>query len=166
MSVQETQTRKHVNTQTREAERLVAFAHAVRDSTLERLRRVPPGRENWRFAPGAMSFADLAQHLVDTDEWLFKKIKVKKLDPILGEAGTVEITDRAEYLALIDALVRTGDARCALLESLTDDQLDEKIFDARFGGEVSLWWIIVRGNLDHEIHHRGQIASYLRAVDV
>ncbi len=133
---------------------------------MKRLWQVPIGQENWRFAPGAMSFADLAQHLVDTDEWLFKKMEVKTLDPIVGYAGVVEITDRAEYLALLDALVRTGVQRSALLESLTEDQLDEKIFDARFGGEVSLWWIIVRGNLDHEIHHRGQLAAYLRAMDV
>ena len=29
-----------------------------------------------------------------------------------------------------------------------------------------MWWIIVRGNLDHETHHRGQIAAYLRMLDV
>ena len=34
------------------------------------------------------------------------------------------------------------------------------------GQEVSVWWIIVRGNLDldHEIHHRGQLSSYPRAI--
>ena len=34
------------------------------------------------------------------------------------------------------------------------------------GKEVSVWWIIVRGNLDldHEIHHRGQLSSYPRAI--
>ncbi len=154
-----------MSTQTREGQRLARFARAVRESTLKRLRRVPPGRENWRIAPGAMSFADLAQHLIDTDEWLFKKIEVKTLDPIVGYTGVVEITDRADYLALLDALVRTGAQRCALLENLTEDQLDEKIFDARYEGEVSLWWIIVRGNLDHEIHHRGQLAAYLRAIE-
>ena len=147
-----------------EGQRLAEFARAVRDSTLKRLRRVPPGHQNWRIASGAMSFADLAQHLVDTDEWLFKKMEEKTLDPIVGHTGAG--TDWAEYLALLDALVHTGAQRCALLESLTEDQLDEKIFDARFGGEVSLWWIIVRGNLDHEIHHRGQLATYLRAMDV
>ncbi len=149
-----------------EGQRLAAFAHAVRESTLKRLRRVPPGRENWRIAPGAMSFADLAQHLVDTDEWLFKKTEGKTLEPIVGYTGAIEIADRAAYLALLDALARTGERRCALLESLTEKQLAEKIFDARFGGEVSLWWIMVRGNLDHEIHHRGQMAAYLRALDV
>jgi uncharacterized damage-inducible protein DinB len=37
--------------------------------------------------------------------------------------------------------------------------------DDRFGGEVTLWWTIVRGNLEHEAHHRGQIAVYLRIVN-
>jgi len=40
---------------------------------------------------------------------------------------------------------------------------DREVFDERFG-ETTLWWIVVRGNLDHEIHHRGQIAAYLRDV--
>ena len=148
-----------------EAQRLAAFARAVRESTMKRLRRVPPGRENWRITPGAMSFADVAGHLVDTDEWLFKKLTVKTLDPILGEAGSVTVPDRAAYLALLEALARTGERRCALLESLTAEDLDETIYDARFDGAVSVWWIIVRGNLDHEIHHRGQIVAYLRALE-
>lgn len=148
-----------------EAQRLAAFARAVRESTMKRLRRVPPGRENWRITPGAMSFADVAGHLVDTDEWLFKKLTVKTLDPILGEAGSVTVPDRAAYFALLEALARTGERRCALLESLTAENLDETIYDARFEGAVSVWWIIVRGNLDHEIHHRGQIVAYLRALE-
>ena len=153
-----------MNSPTPESQRLAAFARAVRESTLKRLRRVPPGQENWRITPDAMSFADQAQHLIDTDEWLFKKLAIKTLDPILGEAGTVTVADRAEYEVLLDALARSGARRNALLESLTAEQFDETIYDARFDGEVSAWWIIVRGNLDHEIHHRGQIIAYLRAL--
>ena len=153
-----------MNTQKLEGQRLSAFARAVRGSTLKRLRLVPPGQENWRITPEAMSFADHAGHLIDTDEWLFKKLAVKTLDPILGEAGSVTVADRAEYEALLDALTRSGERRCALLESLTTEQFDETIYDARFDGAVSVWWIIVRGNLDHEIHHRGQIVAYLRAL--
>ncbi len=153
-----------MNTPTPESQRLAAFARAVRESTLKRLRLVPPGQENWRLTPGAMSFADQAQHLIDTDEWLFKKLDVKTLDPILGEAGTVTIAHRAEYEALLDALARSGQRRDALIKSLTDEDFDALIYDARFDGEVSVWWIIVRGNLDHEIHHRGQIVALLRAL--
>lgn len=39
------------------------------------------------------------------------------------------------------------------------------MFDQRFGGEVSVWWIVMRGNLEHESHHRGQVAAYVRALE-
>jgi uncharacterized damage-inducible protein DinB len=42
--------------------------------------------------------------------------------------------------------------------------MQSKIYDDRFNDEVSIEWIILRGNLDHEIHHRGQIAVYLRML--
>ncbi|MCP3956920.1 MAG: hypothetical protein GY719_03610 [bacterium] len=148
-----------------EQDDLVEFARAVRESTLERLRAVPQGSENWRVSPGAMSFAELAQHLVETDDWMQAKMNDPDLEPILGQAGTVTVTDREQYLALVEALVRTGQRRERLLVSLDSDALQTRIHDARFGGEVSRWWIIVRGNLDHEIHHRGQIATYLRVLE-
>ena len=38
------------------------------------------------------------------------------------------------------------------------------IYDDRYNDMVSIEWVILRGNLDHEIHHRGQIAAYLRVL--
>jgi len=148
-----------------EADRLAAFARAVRESTLTRLRRVPPGSENWRIDGGAMSFADLARHIADADHWLFQKLNDPALPAMTGRAHLVEIAARDEYLALLAELEETGRRRAALLESLTADRLSQKLPDERFGGAASVWWIIVRGNLDHEIHHRGQIAAWLGVVE-
>ena len=89
-------------------------------------------------------------------------LELKNLKPILGQPGLVKITHRSQYLSLLDELRQTGIRRNQLLESITPAQLSEMIFDWRYGQKVSVWWIIVRGNLDHEIHHRGQIATYLR----
>jgi uncharacterized damage-inducible protein DinB len=143
---------------------LADFSKAVRTSTIKRLQLVPPGKENWRFSPGAMSSADIAFHLIETDEWLFKKIRFKNLKSILGKSGTVEIQTRNDYLKLIEELINSGEKRSGLILSFDDKGLQEKIYDDRFGKEVSVWWIIVRGNLDHEIHHRGQLSAYLRAI--
>jgi uncharacterized damage-inducible protein DinB len=142
--------------------RLADFAEAVRESSLKRLRRVPPGKENWRVALDAMSFADTARHLINADEWLFRQLE-KSIPAIKGEAGLENIKSRDEYDALLGELEKTGGQRASLLRGLTDDRFSELIFDERFG-EVTVWWVIVRGNLDHEIHHRGQIAAYLRVV--
>lgn len=143
---------------------LAAWSRAVRESSLKRLRLVPAGRETWRPTAEAMSFADLAQHLIDADDWLFEKLEVRTLEPMVGRAGITGEPSRAEYLDLLARLERTGRQRSDLIEGLSPEQLVEPIFDRRFGGEVTVWWVIVRGNLDHEVHHRGQIAVYLRMV--
>ena len=148
-----------------EVNRLAEFARAVRESTLKRLRRVPPGSENWRIHDEAMSFADLARHIADADRWLFAKLDDPSLPAMTGPTHPVEIADRREYLNLLAELEETGRQRAALLESMTADRLAQKLPDERFGGAASVWWIIVRGNLDHEIHHRGQIAAFLRIVE-
>ena len=147
-----------------EGKRLAEFSRAVRESTLKRLRLVPVGFENWRITPESMNVADLAQHLIDADEWLFKKLELSTLPPIVGKPGFVQVQNRDRYQDIISQLERTGQRRAAMLEQITDRQLSELISDDRFGAEVTAWWIIVRGNLDHEIHTRGQIAAYLSAM--
>ncbi len=147
-----------------EGKRLAEFSTAIRESTLKRLRLVPQGYENWRLSEEAMSFADLAQHLIDADYWLLEMLRTKNLDPIVGKPRLAEVSNRNQYLALLDKLKQVGVRRAQMLESIKDIQLSEMIFDRRFGREVSAWWIIVRGTLDHEIHHRGQIVVYLRAI--
>jgi uncharacterized damage-inducible protein DinB len=148
-----------------ESQRLAELSKAVRESTLKRLRAVPAGHENWRIESEGMSFADIAQHLADADRWLFEKHKVKNLDPIQGRSNCVNIATRGQYEMLLMRLIECGRERALFLEKLTADKFGEKIHDSRFGGEVSVWWIIVRGNLDHEIHHRGQIAAMLRMLN-
>lgn len=149
-----------------ERENLAAWSRAVRESSLKRLRRVPAGRESWRPTAEAMSFADLARHLLDADEWLFKKLAERALEPMVGRAGSAGEIARAGYLELLDRLEETGRWRAELITALSPEQLAEPVFDRRFGGEVTVWWVIVRGNLDHEIHHRGQIAVYLRMAGI
>jgi uncharacterized damage-inducible protein DinB len=143
---------------------LSEFSLAVRESTIKRLNQVPAGMENWKISPNAMSFADTAQHLIDTDDWLFKKIIRKTIPPIKGVAGSVIILRNDEYKDLIGKLYKSGENRTALINGLTEEQLNELIYDERFGKEVTVWWIIVRGNLDHEIHHRGAVAAALRVL--
>ncbi|MHC4133790.1 MAG: DinB family protein [Planctomycetota bacterium] len=143
----------------RECERLADLSDAVRESSLKRLRQVPPGRETWRPDPGSMSFADLAQHLLDCDAHLARSLREGPQPPEHGGVGIAGPQEREEYDALVDALDLSGAERRELIESIHD--FDRVAFDERFG-ETTVWWVVARGNLDHEIHHRGQIAAYLR----
>jgi len=147
-----------------ESLRLSEFSLAIRESTIRRLKAVAEDRENWSPDPDAMSFADIAQHLIDCDKWLFEKLKNPGLKSITGKAGTAQVQSHGEYLQLLEALKRIGAMRAELIKHLNGRDWSNLIFDDRVFGKVEVWWLIVRGNLDHEIHHRGQIATYLRLM--
>jgi uncharacterized damage-inducible protein DinB len=145
---------------------LAAFSLAVRGSSLKRFRVVPDGMDNWRVTPESMSIADLAQHLIHADDWLFRKFADPSVPIIAGNPGEVTIARRNEYESLLSKLIETGKMRAELLTNLTDDELSKRIPDDHYGGgkDSSIWWILVRANLDHEIHHRGALAVYLRVL--
>ena len=147
-----------------ESERLAALASAIRESTLKRVRLVRTGTENWRLTPESMSFGDLVFHLIEADEWLFRKLAEPSLAPMVGRAGTTFISAPAEWAALCARLEETGRRRAALLKSLSTPQLGAIVPDQRFPAPVTVWWVIVRGNLEHEVHHRGQLIAWLRAA--
>lgn len=147
-----------------EALRLSECARAVRESTLKRLLLVPNGRENWQPTEQALSLADIAQHLVEADEWLFAKLANPRLAGMKAVAGTGRVADHAEFLAVVERLRVLGEQRREIISRLSNAALDSLVFDDRFGGEVSVWWVIVRGNFEHEAQHRGQLASYLRLI--
>lgn len=146
-----------------EGKRLAEFSRAVRESTIKRLKKVPQGKEHWSPEPGGMSFADTAHHLAESDKWLFQKLNDPALTKMEGKAGEAAGSTPGNFQTLIAHLQELGERRTRLLSTLTDEVLDSPMHDDRFG-DVTVWWVIVRGNLDHEAHHRGQLAVYLRLI--
>jgi uncharacterized damage-inducible protein DinB len=145
-------------------DRLSRLAGAVRESTLKRLRLVGPGLEMWRPTSGAMSPAELARHLLDCDRWLFDVLNGIVADPIVGPPAPASSFSRTDYIELLKNLESSGVERQRSLAALSEARLAERWHDRRFGPETPLWWTITRGNLDHEAHHRGQLAVYLRLM--
>ena len=145
-------------------ELLLDFCKAVRESTLKRLRAVHEGYENWRASKNSLSFAEIAKHLIESDEWTIKKINKPTIQSILPEKGSIDNCSREEFNELISTLEESLEKKIKFFNSLGEEKMQSKIYDDRFDDEVSIEWIILRGNLDHEIHHRGQIAVYLRLL--
>lgn len=144
---------------------LIDFCKAVRDSTLKRLKAVPEGFENWRASKNSLSFAEIVKHLVESDNWTIKKINEPSIKSILPEKGSIENCSWEKFNAMISELEESLEKKIKFFSSLGEEKMQSKIYDDRFDDEVSIEWIILRGNLDHEIHHRGQIAVYLRIIN-
>ena len=143
---------------------LIDFCKAVRESTLKRIKSVPKGFENWRISENALSFADIVKHLIEIDEWTIRKINEPELLSILPKEGSIDNCSRERFNNMISELEESLERKIDFFISLDEEKMHSKIYDDRFGSEVTIEWIILRGNLDHEIHHRGQIAAYLRVL--
>ncbi len=143
---------------------LKQFSIAVRESTIKRLIKVPEGYENWKISEGSLSFAQIAKHLIDLDYWLCEKIK----NPFINSIETQNVEGltftREQFNKLIFKLKDSLEVKLKVIDSLGQETLEAKIFDDSYSEEVSIMWLILRRNLDHEIHHRGQIAVCLRVL--
>jgi uncharacterized damage-inducible protein DinB len=147
-----------------EFELLIEFCRAVRESTIKRLEIVPEGYENWKISSGSLSFTEIAKHIIDLDNWLIEKIKNPSLKSIETETAITKNCNKEEYEGLILSLKKTLEKKIEFLNTLNEDKLEEKIYDDAYNKDVSIAWLILRRNIDHEIHHRGQIAVYLRIL--
>jgi len=146
-----------------ESQRLAEYSADVRKAILRRLREIPQGKENWRIQPDQLSFSDVVQHLMDADQWLVQMVEKRRyhsMDPVVG-ARVVQ--DRNGYEALLRELEESQVIKRKFIESLTGEKLNEVIDEPRFE-KTSVWEAIVQGNLEHEIHHRGQIEAFLQVL--
>jgi len=147
-----------------EIELLTEFCKSVRGSTVKRLEIVPEGYENWKVSLNALSFAEIAKHIIDLDNWLFEKIRNPNTKSIETETAIIKSCNRKEYKELINNLKEILHKKIDLFNTFDEDKLKVKIFDDAYNSEVSLAYLILRRNIDHEIHHRGQITTYLRVL--
>lgn len=131
------------------------------------LERVPTDRLEWRPHPKSFSFHQLSTHVSELPNWLFITIEKDSFDE-----GNDEDRDRRvfstneELLARFDENVAKG--RTAL-EAASDERM------------MGPWSLIVEGKtiftmprfavvrgfvMNHSIHHRAQLALYLRLNDI
>jgi uncharacterized damage-inducible protein DinB len=139
---------------------LARFSDEVRESTLRRFAQVQP--EDWRWRPRAdlLSFADLLKHLIDADHWLFDRLDGgPPSEGVVIAPGDGDQVDGENALA---ELARLGVEKSRRISALPERDLCGRRFDLQRRGQVDLIQLVLRCNLDHEIHHRGGLQLRLR----
>ncbi len=142
---------------------LATFSNTIRNSTLKRLRKVPTGAENWAPFDGGMSFADLAYHIIECDVALIRTAELRQMDKNLGTPGAMPIGCREEFESLIDRLRDLKLERFQMIAGLSNEDMNIIVEADRIRGTEHIpFGGLVLEMLDHEIHHRGQLSTYLR----
>lgn len=119
---------------------------------------IPNGNRDYKPDPKSRSAWDLAVHLVVADMWFADSIANGEFK-WSGEPPTPpEMTDPA---AVAKWHEKNLAERLAKLRALTPEQLLRTVH--AFGiSRPAVTWLTMMNN--HQIHHRGQLAAYLRAA--
>jgi uncharacterized damage-inducible protein DinB len=132
------------------------------------LERVPDDKAEWKPHPKAFMMAHLAQLVAMLPDWVVKTLEQTELDLApkdkpRGSGYTVEKT--ATLLAMFDKNAKAG--RAALAKASDADF--QVPWTLKAGGNAVLtqprYMIMRQMVLNHLVHHRAQLAVYLRLVD-
>jgi uncharacterized damage-inducible protein DinB len=137
-------------------------------ATREVLSRVPDDRAEWKPHAKAFPMAHLAQLVARIPAWVAMVLDRDEMDiaPKGGSgSGGYSIEKTATLLAEFDKNAATG---CAALLSATDAAF-QKPWTLKKAGQVMLadtrYQMLRSMVLNHLVHHRAQLAMYLRLTD-
>ncbi len=132
-------------------------------TTRRLLERVPADKGQWKPHPKSFALGHLAQLVSWMPGWVTKAARGEDID--LAHAGGYSYEKTETLLTGFDRNVR--EAREAL--SRVSDADLEKPWSLKMGDRVLFSLprsAVIRQNINHLIHHRGQLTVYLRLVDV
>ena len=132
-------------------------------TTRKLLERVPSEKGQWKPHTKSFSLAHLAQLLAWMPGWITNAVREPSLD-LMG-AGKYSDETTETLLQMFDKNVK--EARSALASAKDADLA--KPWSLKFGDRVVFTLpkaAVVRQDISHLIHHRGQLSVYLRLIDV
>lgn len=132
-------------------------------TTRRLLARVPSDKGQWKPHPKSFPLGHLAQLVARMPGWVTSTLKSTSLD--LGEFKGYSLESTETLLDEFDRHV--GEAHQALASSRDADY--EVPWSLKNGKQVFFTLprgAVVRQNINHLVHHRGQLSVYLRLLDV
>ena len=125
--------------------------------------RVPDHKGTWKPHPKSFSLAHLAQLVATMPGWIATTLKKTEID--LATSPGYSVQKAESLLAQFDQLV--GETREALRASQDADF--QVPWSLKFGPNVLMTMprgTAVRQHISHHVHHRAQLAMYLRLLDI
>ncbi|MFN0110307.1 MAG: DinB family protein [Blastocatellia bacterium] len=133
---------------------LVSNWRRIHKQTTKIMAAAPNDKYDWKPADSAMTMGELMNHLWIAEAGLIAAAKTG----VFPTEAPPQIKDTAELIAAFD---KTHEEAIATAMSLTEAELAETV--APFGPDKAMpRSVLLNLTLEHEIHHRGQLYTYLR----
>lgn len=151
----------------KETDLLAELKEEIRGRTRVMLEKIPPDRLDWSPVEGALTLGQLLRHIWMSEQGICKMavgdweyLEKRLPEGLLAVLGEVE--DLESELKNMEEAHREA---VNLIRSLSEEGLDKEYFNEKLKIRRS-----ARQNvsmlIEHEAHHRGQIAIYLRILGV
>jgi len=131
----------------------------VRKTLIQAAHLIPRGKLEWRPAKGMYTIGDLLRHMVDTEEfWIQGVLLGTKCDPDRKRR------DFPTVVKILKDWERIHRKTVAALSKMPIRSLSRKV-RIQEDGQVPVGWLLWHV-VEHEVHHRAQITTYLRLLGV
>lgn len=137
----------------------IAYFDSVRKRTLRYARVVPVYHINWSPQEDEFTCADILRHIASTEK-MFVDVVTQGRWLYEGHNG-----NQSSLEELIKYLEQTHREAMNALSSLPDSELSQPRPAFEGDAQVKVWrWLMAM--IEHEIHHRSQLAMYLHLLEV
>jgi uncharacterized damage-inducible protein DinB len=146
--------------QVRDPGEFVNYFDKIHQRTMRVVRSIPPDRVDWTFREGKFTLGDLARHIATANRYIFLEV-VKNGRSTYAGCGRELAETLDEIVSFADRLHTEG---VEILSGLRSEDLERKCTTPD-GASITSWkWL--RSMVEHEVHHRGQIYTYLSILEV
>jgi uncharacterized damage-inducible protein DinB len=144
----------------RSVESYIEYFNGIRRRTLTFARAIPEDRVNWSPRANEFTSGDILRHLAAVEKITICAVVKKKWTAYPGHAQDLarERKDIIEYLETTHAEAMNR------LRTLPDAELQQP--RTALAGPPLKAWRLLMSIIEHEIHHRSQLASYLSTLEV
>ncbi len=137
----------------------ITYFAGVRKRTLRYARVVPDDHINWSPQEGEFTCADILRH-ISSAEKMFVNVVMQGKWHYEGHDGSQKSLEE-----LIVHLEQTHHEAMEALQSLPDSELGQSRPAFEGDAQVKVWrWLMAM--IEHEIHHRSQLAMYLLLLEI
>lgn len=146
--------------ETKNIREFLDYYEKVRQRTVKVIACIPREKYDWSYREGKFSFADIIRHLATIERYMYGENAQRKPSRYPGHGK--ELADGPENV--LEFFHRMHGESMEIFGRLSDEDLQQKCVTP---GETPITvWKWLRAMVEHEIHHRAQIYTYLGMLNI